>query len=61
MVERTEYKGNPIIVLKRDENDKFPFSFGLSKAKLILENLEEIKKFVAEPKRSPDNFGDEGK
>ncbi|HLD36873.1 MAG: hypothetical protein HZA49_10725 [Planctomycetes bacterium] len=50
MVERTEYKGNPIIVLKRDENDKFPFSFGLSKAKLILENLEEIKKFVEEGK-----------
>jgi len=50
MVERTEYKGNPIIVLKRDESDKFPFSFGLSKAKLILENLEEIKKFVEEGK-----------
>ncbi len=50
MVERTEYKGNPIIVLKRDENDKFPFSFGLSKAKLILENIEEIKKFVEEGK-----------
>lgn len=50
MVERTEFKGNPIIVLKRDENDKFPFSFGLSKAKLILENIEEIKKFVEEGK-----------
>ena len=50
MVERTEYKGNPIIVLKRDEGDKFPFSFGLSKAKLILENIEEIKKFVEESK-----------
>ena len=50
MVERTEYKSNPIIVLKRDENDKFPFSFGLSKAKLILENIEEIKKFVEEGK-----------
>jgi len=50
MVERTEYKGNPIIVLKRDESDKFPFSFGLSKARLILENLDEIKKFVEEGK-----------
>ncbi|MEK7447968.1 MAG: hypothetical protein AAB019_00625 [Planctomycetota bacterium] len=50
MIEKTEFKGNPIIVLKRDENDKFPFSFGLTKAKLILENLEEIKKFVEENK-----------
>jgi hypothetical protein len=50
MVEKTEYMGKPIIVLKRDENDKFPFSFGLSKAKLILENIEDIKKFVEESK-----------
>lgn len=48
MVERSEYNGKPIIVLRRDENDKFPFSFGLVKARLILENIEEIKKFVAE-------------
>jgi hypothetical protein len=48
MVERTEYKGKSIIVLKRSEEDKYPFSFGLGKAKLILENLEEIKKFVSE-------------
>lgn len=48
MIERNEYKGNPILVIKRDENDKFPFSFGLSKAKLIMENIDEIKKFVNE-------------
>jgi len=48
MIEKSEYKGKPIIVIKRDEEDKYPFSFGLSKAKLILENLEEIKKFVEE-------------
>ena len=48
IVERREYKGNPILVIKRDENDKYPFSFGVSKAKLILGNLEEIKKFVEE-------------
>jgi len=48
IVERTEYKGNPLLVLKRDENDKYPFSFGLTKAKMILENIEEIKKFVSE-------------
>lgn len=48
MVERSEFKGKPIIILKRDEEEKFPFSFGLSKAKLIVENFEEIKKFVEE-------------
>ena len=48
MVEHSEYNGKPIIILRRDENDKFPFSFGLAKARLILENIEEIKKFVAE-------------
>jgi len=48
MVERTEFKGKPLLVLKRSEDDNFPFSFGMSKAKLILENIEEIKKFVEE-------------
>jgi len=48
IVERSEYKGNPLLVIKRDENDKFPFSFGLAKAKMILENIDEIKKFVEE-------------
>ncbi len=48
IVERGEYKGKPLLIMKRSEEDKYPFSFGLSKAKLILDNLEEIKKFVEE-------------
>ena len=48
MIERSEFKGKPLIILKRSEEDKYPFSFGMSKAKLILENIEEIKKFVDE-------------
>ncbi|MBU1997906.1 MAG: hypothetical protein ABIG46_08160 [Candidatus Omnitrophota bacterium] len=48
MVERSEFKGKPLIVLRRDEEDKYPFSFGMSKAKLIIENIDEIKKFVEE-------------
>jgi hypothetical protein len=51
MVEFSEFKGNKVIILKRDENDKYPFSFGLSKAKLILEHLEDIKKFVGKIER----------
>lgn len=45
-VEKSEYRGNPIIILRRSEDDRFPFSFGISKAMLIVENFEEIKKFV---------------
>jgi hypothetical protein len=47
IVSESEYKGNPMIVLKNSEEDKFPFQFGLKKAKLVLENIEAIKEFVA--------------
>lgn len=46
IVSESEYKGNPMLVLKNAEDDKFPFQFGLKKAKLILENIESIKQFV---------------
>lgn len=46
--ERSEYKGKPMLILKRSEDEKFPFSFGMTKAKMILESIDEIKKFVAE-------------
>jgi hypothetical protein len=41
-----EYKGHPIISLLKDENDARPFTFGMGKARLILDNLEDIRKFV---------------
>ncbi len=46
IVSESEYKGNPMLVIKNSEEDKFPFQFGVKKAKLILENIENIKKFV---------------
>ena len=46
MIERSEFKGKPVLILKRSEEDRYPFSFGLGKARLIVENFEEIKKFV---------------
>ncbi|MCM8770592.1 MAG: hypothetical protein NC936_01815 [Candidatus Omnitrophica bacterium] len=52
MIEKREFKGKPVIILKRSENDRFPFSFGLAKARLILEHIEEIKKFVEEQSKS---------
>ena len=48
MVEKSEFKGKPILVLKRNEEDKYPFYFGLNKAKLIVDHIEDIKKFVKE-------------
>jgi hypothetical protein len=51
VAEYSEYKGHPLISLKRDEEDKYPFRFGVSKAKLVLEHVDELSKFV-------DEFGD---
>ena len=45
-VSESEYKGNPMLVIKSSEEDKFPFQFGLKKARLIIENIESIKQFV---------------
>lgn len=69
VVESSEYKGNPMVVLRRGPEDRYPFQFGLSKARLVLEAVEEIKALVAEQDRlaaggssagggagSPDNF-----
>lgn len=41
-----QYRDKPIIVLYRDEEDKYPFKFGVSKAKLILEHIKQIEDFV---------------
>lgn len=46
MFEETEFKGNKVIVLKRNEDDNYPFTFGLNKAKLIVNHIEDIKSFV---------------
>jgi len=48
IVEKTEYKGQPVLILKRNENDRYPFSFGMSKARMIIEAIDDIKKFVEE-------------
>ena len=45
-VSESEYKGKPMMVIKSTPDDKFPFQFGLKKAKLVLEHIEDIKKFV---------------
>lgn len=48
MIKRGEYQGKPVISLMKGENDKFPFTFGINKAQLILANISEIQIFVEE-------------
>jgi hypothetical protein len=46
LVAEGTYKGSPTLSLKRSEEDRFPFTFGLGKAMLIVQNLEAIVNFV---------------
>jgi len=48
VVEYGEFKGNKLIKLMRNEDDKYPFQFGKGKARLIVENFDEIKAFAEE-------------
>jgi hypothetical protein len=41
-----EYKGSPVISLPLTADGKYPFTFGLSKAKIILKYIDDINKFV---------------
>lgn len=43
-----EYKGRAMMVIANGPEDRFPFKFGLKKAKLAVEHIEDIKKWVAE-------------
>lgn len=45
-----EFKGNMVISLKANEEDRFGLTFGLTKAKLILDNFDNIKKFYDDNK-----------
>jgi len=47
IIEEGEYKGSPVLTIKKDELDKYPFSFGYAKAKMMIDNIDRIKEFVA--------------
>jgi hypothetical protein len=55
MPEIQEFKGNKVLNLNPES--KFSFSFGLAKAKLILENLDVIRKFVETEGKDLGEFG----
>jgi hypothetical protein len=46
VVEYDEYKGNKMIVLKKSEDDTYPFKFGKNKAKLLVEHFDAVKAFA---------------
>jgi hypothetical protein len=46
LVSEQKFKGRPVLVLKRSADDKYPFSMGLGKCKLIIDNYEAIEEFV---------------
>lgn len=41
-----EYKGSPVISLPLDNTNTFFFSFGVVKARIIINYMKEIKDFV---------------
>ena len=43
---REDYKGHPMLKFYKGEGDKYPFAFGLVKAKLIMAHLDDIKTFI---------------
>jgi len=44
---RDTYKGHSVLKLEKVEGSKYPFTFGVAKAELILEHIEDIREFVA--------------
>ena len=52
MVSESEYRGNPLIVLKQANDDPQPFQFGVRKARLVLSHIEDIRRFVQKYERS---------
>ena len=54
VIERGEYNGKPTVSIRKDteELDRYPFTFGVAKAKLLLQALQQepdfLEKFVRE-------------
>lgn len=47
-----EYKGSPVITIFTNDNENFKFTFGLGKAKAIINYLDEIKEFIKQNDKS---------
>lgn len=42
----SEYRDFRMMIIRSGPNEKFPFQFGVKKARLIVENFEAIKAFA---------------
>lgn len=45
-----DYRGNAMLIIRQSPEDKFPFQFGVKKARLILEHIDDIRQFVTKHK-----------
>lgn len=41
-----DYRGIPMMIIRTAPEDKFPFQFGIKKARLIVKLIDEIRAFV---------------
>ena len=48
LVQYSKFKGKKVIILKRSPDDKYPFTMGKAKCRLILDNIQSIENFVNE-------------
>jgi len=46
LVFEKKFKGHPILVMRKTEADKYPFSIGMGKIRLILDNIQAIEAFA---------------
>ena len=57
VIRESEYNGKPVLELLRDANEKFGFTFGVKKARLIMENIDAIRAFVEKYDKVPAQVG----
>ena len=50
VAKKSRFKGYPVLEIRWMEDDPYPMKFGMKKAELIVEAIDEIKKFVEENK-----------
>ena len=60
VVEFGDFKGNDMIILKRSPEDRYPFQFGFSKAKLVVDAFDEIKAWVEKQEKKKADSAPQG-
>ena len=53
-VKRTSFKGMSLFQIYRTPEDMYPFQMGVRKAQLVLDHIDELKKFVEDNQGTPD-------